>query len=86
MSDQKTLGVLFFVLGLFLVALGIGLGVYTEIDYRNYFGYQIASGTKQPYQGQGAIMVFAGIASVIYGLAKTQAKNDSNAHDNITTG
>jgi len=77
MSENKTVSIMLFVLGLFLIAVGIGLSTVTQTvtRYRNYYGFQIPyQETIQPYVGIGAVMVIFGIIVLIGAFIKTQQK------------
>jgi uncharacterized membrane protein HdeD (DUF308 family) len=69
---------MFFVLGLFLIAVGIGLSTVTQTvtTYTNYFGYQIPSGqqTVYPYVSIGLVMVIVGIIVLVGAFIKTRSK------------
>jgi uncharacterized membrane protein YidH (DUF202 family) len=77
MSENRTVSIMLFVLGLFLIAVGIGLSTVTQTvtRYRNYYGFQIPyQETIQPYVGIGAVMVIFDIIVLIGGFIKTQQK------------
>jgi uncharacterized membrane protein YidH (DUF202 family) len=77
MSENRTVSIMLFVLGLFLIAVGIGLSTVTQTvtRYRNYYGFQIPyQETIQPYVGIGAVMVIFDIIVLIGAFIKTQQK------------
>jgi len=77
MSENRTVSIMLFVLGLFLIAVGIGLSTVTQTvtRYRNYYGFQIPyQETIQPYAGVGAVMVIFGIIVLISAFIKTRSK------------
>jgi uncharacterized membrane protein len=67
-----------FVLGLFLIAVGIGLSTVTDrvITYTNYMGFQIPTGyqTIYPYIGEGILMFIIGLILLIVAFIKIQSK------------
>ena len=79
MSENRTLSIMLFVLGLFLFAVGIGLTTVTQTvtRYRNYYGIQIPyQETIQPYIGIGVVMVIVGIIILLVAFIKTQTKKE----------
>lgn len=77
MSENRTLSIMLFVLGLFLIAVGIGLSTVTQTvtRYRNYYGFQIPyQETIQPYAGVGVVMVIFGIIALVGAFIKTRSK------------
>lgn len=77
MSESRTTAIMLFILGLFLIAIGIGLSTVTQTvtRYRSYYGFQIPyQATIYPYQGAGVLMVLFGIIVLIAAFVKTQSK------------
>ncbi len=77
MSENKTMAIMLFVLGLFLIAVGIGLSTVTQTvtRYRSYFGVQIPyQATIYPYQGVGVVMALFGIIVLVVAFVKTRSK------------
>ena len=68
MSEKKTTKSMLFVLGLFLIVLGVGTAMYTtEVTaYSNIYGNPVPyKQTTQPYSTLGMLMTFVGIISLI---------------------
>ena len=77
MSETRTLSIMLFVLGLFLIAVEIGLSTVTQTvtRYRYYYGFQIPyQETIQPYIGVGILMVIIGLIVLVVAFVKTQTK------------
>jgi hypothetical protein len=78
MSENRTLPIMLFVLGLFLIAVGIVLCMVTQTvtTYTNYFGVQIPSGqrTVYPAAGIGLVMVIVGVLFLVVAFIKTHSK------------
>jgi uncharacterized membrane protein YidH (DUF202 family) len=79
MGENQTVSIMLFVLGLFLVAIGIGLSTVTQMvtNHRNYPFYRYVTlyqETIQPYVSIGAIMVIVGIVVLIGAFINTQRK------------
>lgn len=77
MSETRTVSIMLFVLGLFLIAVGIGLATVTQTvtRYRDYYGFQIPyQETIQPYIGVGILMVIIGLIVLVVAFIKTQTK------------
>ena len=77
MSENRTVSIMLFVLGLFLIAVGIGLSTVTQTvtRYRNYFGIQVPyQETIQPYVSVGILMVIIGLIVLVVAFIKTQTK------------
>jgi uncharacterized membrane protein YidH (DUF202 family) len=77
MSENRTVSIMLFVLGLFLIAIGIGISTVTQTvtRYRNYYGFQIPyQETIQPYVGIGAVMAIFGVIVLIGAFIKTRSK------------
>jgi len=75
-SKNQTLSIMLFVLGLFLIAVGIALCTVpqTVTTYTSYFGVQIPSGqqTIYPAAGIGLVIVTVGIIVLIGAFIKTR--------------
>jgi len=73
MSENKTVSIMLFVLGLFLIAVGIGLSTVTQtvIRWIDFSGYRE---TIQPYLGIGGVMVIFGIILQVVAFIMTQTK------------
>ena len=66
-----------FVLGLFLIAVGIILSTVTQTvtKYRNVYGFQVPyQETIQPYVGVGGFMVLVGIIVLVVAFIRTRSK------------
>ena len=77
MSENRTMSAMLFVLGLFLIAVGIGLSTVTQTvtRYRNVYGIQVPyQETIQPYVGVGGFMVLFGIIALVVALIRTRSK------------
>jgi len=75
MSENRTMSVMLFVLGLFLIAVGIGLFTVTQTVTRYRNGFQVPyQETIQPYVGVGGFMVLFGIIVLVVVLIRTRRK------------
>lgn len=77
MSENQTMAIMLFVLGLFFIAVGIGLSTVTQTvtRYRSYYGIQVPyQATVYPYQGVGVLMALFGIIILIVAFVKTRSK------------
>jgi uncharacterized membrane protein YidH (DUF202 family) len=77
MSENRTMSIMLFVLGLFLIAVGIGLSTVTQTvtRYRNVYGFQVPyQETIQPYVGVGVFMVLFGIIVLVVAFIRTSSK------------
>ena len=66
-----------FVLGFFLIAVGIILSTVTQTvtKYRNVYGFQVPyQETIQPYVGVGGFMVLVGIIVLVVAFIRTRSK------------
>jgi len=66
-----------FVLGFFLIAVGIILSTVTQTvtRYRNVYGFQVPyQETIQPYVGVGGFMVLVGIIVLVVAFISTRSK------------
>jgi uncharacterized membrane protein YidH (DUF202 family) len=71
------MSVMLFVLGLFLIAVGIGLSTVTQTvtRYRDVYGIQVPyQETIQPYVGVGGFMVLVGIIALVVAFIRTSSK------------
>jgi len=71
------MSVMLFVLGLFLIAVGIILSTVTQTvtKYRNVYGFQVPyQETIQPYVGVGGFMVLVGIIVLVVAFISTRSK------------
>jgi hypothetical protein len=68
MSENRTRGVMIFVLGLVLLIIGIAISAIakTEIIYQNYYGFQLPVGSRTvyPYLEFGIPMIIFGVIAV----------------------
>ena len=86
MNENRTMSIMLFVLGLFLIAVGIGLSTVTQTvtRYRNVYGFQGPyQETIQPYIGVGILMVIIGLIVLVVAFVKTQTKKKTTAADVI---
>ena len=68
---------MFFVLGIFLIIVGIGLTLITQTvtEFRDFYGMQIpVRVTIYPYQGLGIFLVIFGIVVLTFAFLKTRGK------------
>jgi hypothetical protein len=78
MSENRTVSIMLFVLGLFLIAVGIGLATVSQtiIANRYYFGVLIPyQDTIHPYQSEGVIMVLFGIIVLVIAFIVVKARS-----------
>jgi len=72
------MAIMLFVLGLFFIAVGIGLSTVTQTVTRyflSYYGIQVPyQATVYPYQGIGVLMALFGIIILIVAFVKTRSK------------
>jgi len=77
LSENQTMAIMLFVLGLFSITVGIGLSTVTQTvtRYRSYYGFQVPyQATVYPYQGVGVLMALFGIIILIVAFVKTRSK------------
>jgi uncharacterized membrane protein YidH (DUF202 family) len=77
MSQNRNLPMMLFILGLFLIVIGIVFALYTttETYYQSYFGVNIPQQrTVQPYVMLGAILAFFGILVLLMAFFENQSK------------
>lgn len=77
MTKNRILPIMFFVLGLFLITVGIGLALITRTvtELRDFYGLQIpVRVTIYPYQGLGIFLVIFGIIVLTFAFFKTRGK------------
>jgi len=77
LSENQTMAIMLFVLGLFSITVGIGLSTVTQTvtRYRSYYGIQVPyQATVYPYQGVGVLMALFGIIILIVAFVKTRSK------------
>ncbi|MDH5635929.1 MAG: hypothetical protein OEY47_04610 [Candidatus Bathyarchaeota archaeon] len=77
MSENRTMSGMLFVLGFFLIAVGIILSTVTQTvtRYRNVYGFQVPyQETIQPYVGVGGFMVLVGIIVLVVAFISTRSK------------
>ncbi len=79
MSQDKTVSIMLFVLGLFLIAVGIGLSTITQTvivtTQTTIYGIPVQyphAETVQPYVGVGAVMVLFGIIVLVVAFVKAR--------------
>ena len=78
MSENRTMAIMLFVLGLFLIATGIGLATVTETvtRYRNVYGFQVPYQiTVRPYESAGVFLAITGIAVLGFAFYKNMRKH-----------
>jgi len=78
MSQDRTMSIMLFVLGLFLIALGVGLATVTETvtRYRNVYGFQVPYQTTiRPYESAGVFLAIIGIAVLGFAFYKNMRKH-----------
>jgi hypothetical protein len=84
-SRNQTAPIMLFVLGLFLVGIGVMLMTITQTitTYGNYYGLTIPNGTESinPYAGQGFLMIMVGIL-VLVGAFITFRKHNGSVSPN----
>ncbi|MCK4634208.1 hypothetical protein KAT42_05180 [Candidatus Bathyarchaeota archaeon] len=84
MSESRIVPIMLFVLGLFLIAVGIGLFTVTEtvIKYRSYLGFQIPyEATIHPYEGAGGVMIIFGIIVLVVAFMRTRQSKEPETID-----
>lgn len=81
MSQDKTTSIMLFVLGLFLIAVGIGLSTITQTvivtTQTTIYGIPVQyphAETIHPYASIGAVMVLFGIIVLVVAFIKTRSK------------
>ncbi len=78
MIENRTVSIILFILGLFLIAVGIGLSMVTQtvITYTDYYGNQVPTGvqTIYPYVSIGLVMLTVGIIVLVGAFIKTRSK------------
>jgi cytochrome c biogenesis protein CcdA len=68
MSENRTMSIMLFVLGLFLIAVGIGLSTVTQTVTTPH------QETIHPYVGVGVFMVLFGIIVLVFAFIRTMSK------------
>jgi hypothetical protein len=74
MGENRTLSIMLFVLGIALIAIGIGISTITQAEtrYQNILGIQVPYEVAvQPYVGVGIVMVIVGAVAVVGALVNT---------------
>jgi hypothetical protein len=77
MSENRNLPIMLFILGLFLIATGIALALYTttETHYLNYYGINVPQQrTVQPYVGGGIVLACLGTLVLVGAFVANQSK------------
>jgi len=70
MSENRTVSIMLFILGLFLIAIGIGLSTVTQVLTFFPFGTQ----TVYPYAGIGSVMLIVGLIVLVVAFIKMRSK------------
>ena len=82
LAENKSLGIMLFVLGLFLILVGIGLALYTTTETytaMQIYGVDIPSVRQiKPYAGIGVGSIIFGAIALVGGFVVNQNKKPSN--------
>jgi cytochrome c-type biogenesis protein CcmE len=70
MSENRTVSIMLFILGPFLIAIGIGLSTVTQT--LTYFSFYTQ--TVYPYVGMGSVMLTVGIIVLVVAFMKMRGK------------
>jgi hypothetical protein len=75
MGKSRNVSIALCVLGLSLIAVGIGLSIITQTEtrYRDFLGYQVPYQEKvRPYVGVGVLIIVVGIVAIIGAIIKNR--------------
>jgi hypothetical protein len=76
MGKSRNVSIALCVVGLSLIAVGIGLSIITqtETSYRDFLGYQVPyQETVRPYVGVGVLIIIVGVVVIIGAIIQNRA-------------